>query len=156
MLGGDESRNKPETFDIWFEAMLSTVSLSSALCWAYSRTWDPTSVSRRLRVERSSRRTPSWPSRSAMRRLTVEVGILRRRAAFEKLFASTTLAKIISELRSDIVIPPAPSGHHSGVTAARAEVVRTQKFNTEAEPSGLANTLPYRDGTKRDTSPEIP
>ncbi len=91
-----------------------------------------------------------------MRRLTVEVGILRRRAAFEKLFASTTLAKIISELRSDIVISPAPSGHHSGVTAARAEVVRTQKFNTEAEPSGLANTLPYRDGTKRDTSPEIP
>jgi hypothetical protein len=35
-----------------------------------------------------------------MRRLTVEVGILRRRAACEKLFASITCAKIISELRS--------------------------------------------------------
>ena len=56
-----------------------------------------------LRVERSSRRTPSWSSRSATRRLTVEVGILRRRAASEKLFASTTLAKITSELRSVIV-----------------------------------------------------
>src|SRR5882762_7426912 len=104
MLGGAASRNSPETFDRWFEAMLSTASLSSVLCWACSRTSDPTSVSRRLRVERSSRRTPSWSSRSATRRLTVEVGILRRRAASEKPFASTTLAKIISEFKSIIVI----------------------------------------------------
>lgn len=62
----------------------------------------PTSVRRILRVERSSRRTPSSSSRSATRRLTVEVGILRRRAASEKLLASTTLAKIISEFRSVI------------------------------------------------------
>src|SRR6266849_736168 len=106
MLGGAASRNTPETFDRWFEAMLSTASLSSVVCWACSRTSDPTSVSRRLRVERSSRRTPSWSSRSATRRLTVEVGILRRRAASEKPFASTTLAKIISEFRSVIVILP--------------------------------------------------
>src|SRR5258708_7424229 len=106
MLGGAESRNTPETFDRWFEAMLSTASLSSALCWACSKTSDPTSVSRRLRVERSRRRTPSWSSRSATRRLTVEVGILRRRAASEKLFASTTLAKIMSELRSVINVLP--------------------------------------------------
>jgi hypothetical protein len=32
--------------------------------------------------------------------VTVESGILRRRAASEKLFASTTLAKITSEFRS--------------------------------------------------------
>ena len=40
-----------------------------------------------------------------MRRLTVDVGILRRRAAFEKPLASTTWAKMISELRSDIAFP---------------------------------------------------
>src|SRR5258708_35066697 len=80
----------PETVDSWFETMLSTASLSSALRWACSRTSDPTSVSRRLRVERSSRRTPYWSSRSAMRRLTVEIGILRWRAASERLFASCT------------------------------------------------------------------
>jgi len=39
-----------------------------------------------------------------MRRLTVEVGIFRRRAASEKLLASTTLAKIINELRSGMFI----------------------------------------------------
>jgi hypothetical protein len=109
MLGGAESRNTPETLDRWFEAMLSTASLISALCWACSRTSDPISVSRRLRVERSSRRTPSCSSRSATRRLTVEVGILRRRAASEKLFASTTFAKIMSELRSVIVRSDASS-----------------------------------------------
>src|SRR6202023_198867 len=122
MLGGDESRNKPETFDIWFEAMLSTVSLSSALCWAYSKTSDPTSVSRRLRVERSSRRTPSWFSRSATRRLTVEVGILRRRAASEKLFASTTFAKIVSELRSAIVCRPSKT--KAGLVVNRLSQIR--------------------------------
>jgi hypothetical protein len=100
MLGGEESRKTPETFERWLEAILSTASLSSALRWACSKTSDPTSVSRRLRVERSSRRTPSWSSRSAMRRLTVETGIFKQRAASEKLFASTTLAKMISELRS--------------------------------------------------------
>jgi len=31
MLGGAESRNSPETFDRWFEAMLSTASLSSTV-----------------------------------------------------------------------------------------------------------------------------
>jgi hypothetical protein len=41
-----------------------------------------------------------------MRRLTVEIGSLRRRAASEKLFASTTLANMMSELRSIIVVPP--------------------------------------------------
>jgi hypothetical protein len=40
-----------------------------------------------------------------MRRLTVEVGIFRRRAASEKLFASMTLAKIASAFRSLIIIP---------------------------------------------------
>jgi hypothetical protein len=58
-----------------------------------------------MRVERSSKRTPSWSSSSTMRRLTVETGILRRRAASEKLFTSTTLAKIMSELRSIFIIP---------------------------------------------------
>jgi hypothetical protein len=38
-----------------------------------------------------------------MRRLTVEVGIFKRRAASEKLRASTTLAKIIREFRSVMV-----------------------------------------------------
>src|SRR5258708_31367619 len=142
MLGGADSRRVPETFDSWCDTMLSTASLSSAQRCACSRTSDPTSVSRRLRVERSSRRTPSWPSRSAMRRLTVEVGILRRRAAFEKLFASTTLAKIISELRSDIVIPPAPSGHNSGVTAARAEVVRYAKVQYRSRGEWTRQHIP--------------
>src|SRR5260370_31238612 len=142
MLGGDQSRNKPETCDIWFDGMLSTVSLSSAPCWAYSRTSDPTSVSRRLRVERSSRRTPSWPSRSAIRRLTVEVGILRRRAAFQKLFASTTLAKIMSELRSDILIPPPPSGDHSGLTAARAGLGRCAKDQYQSYGEWTRKTVP--------------
>jgi hypothetical protein len=41
----------------------------------------------------------------AMRRLTVEIGILRRRDASEKLLASTTLAKMISALRSAIAFP---------------------------------------------------
>jgi hypothetical protein len=40
-----------------------------------------------------------------MRRLTVETGILSRRAASEKLFASTTVAKIASEFRSIIIFP---------------------------------------------------
>src|SRR5262249_43970157 len=64
----------------------------------------PTSVTRRLRVDRSRRRTPSCPSSSAIRRLKVEIGTLRRRAASEKLFASTTLANITSELTSVIII----------------------------------------------------
>jgi len=54
------------------------------------------------RVERSIRRTPSCFSRSATRRLTVEVGIFKSRAASEKLLASTTFAKIINEFRSVI------------------------------------------------------
>src|SRR6516164_1854079 len=102
MLGGAASRNSPETVDKWFEAMLSTASLISVLCCACSKISAPTSVSRRFRVDRSINRTPSCSSRSATRRLTVEVGILRRRAASEKLLASTTLAKIISEFRSVI------------------------------------------------------
>ena len=58
-----------------------------------------------VRVERSSRRTPSWSSRSETRRLTVEIGSLRRRAASEKLLASTTLAKMFRALRSVMVHP---------------------------------------------------
>jgi hypothetical protein len=38
-------------------------------------------------------------------RLTVDIGILRRRAAAEKLFASTTFAKTTSELRSIVAFP---------------------------------------------------
>src|ERR1700747_2100117 len=104
MLGGADTRSVRETCERWLEAILSTASPSPAVCWACSRTAEPTSVRRILRVERSSRRTPSWSSRSATRRLTVEVGILRRRAASEKLLASTTFAKIISEFRSVIDI----------------------------------------------------
>src|SRR5579862_9751282 len=77
-------------------------SLISAPRCAYSSTSEPTSVRRNERVERSIKRTPSACSSSATRRLTVDVGILRRRAAFEKPLASTTWAKMISELRSDI------------------------------------------------------
>jgi hypothetical protein len=58
MLGGADSRKVPETSDKRFETMLSIASLSSApriACW---RTSAPSSVRRRLRVERSSRRTP--------------------------------------------------------------------------------------------------
>jgi len=106
VLGGAASRNSPVTVDRRFEAMLSTASLISELCLACSNTSEPTSVSLRLRVDRSIKRTPSCSSRSATRRLTVDVGILRRRAASEKLFASTTLANIISEFRSVIVRPP--------------------------------------------------
>ena len=40
-----------------------------------------------------------------MRRLTVEVGILRMRAAPEKLFASTTCANTTSEFRSVMILP---------------------------------------------------
>src|SRR5580700_8303314 len=105
MLGGAANRRFPETFERWLEAMLSIASLISAPRWAYSSTSEPTSVRRRERVERSIRRTPSACSSSAMRRLTVEVGILRRRAAFAKPLASTTWAKMISELRSDIPFP---------------------------------------------------
>jgi hypothetical protein len=42
---------------------------------------------------------------SATRRLTLASGIFRRRAASEKLFASTTAAKITSALKSVIAIP---------------------------------------------------
>src|SRR5579862_1448794 len=80
-------------------------SLISAPRCAYSSTSEPTSVRRNERVERSIKRTPSACSSSAMRRLTVDVGILRRRAAFEKPLASTTWAKMINELRSDIAFP---------------------------------------------------
>jgi len=38
-------------------------------------------------------------------RLTVEIGIFRRRAASEKLLASITLAKTISAFKSLIIIP---------------------------------------------------
>src|SRR5258708_10793492 len=62
MLGGAERRSSPETFDRWFEAMLSTASLSSTVCRACSRTSDPTSVSRRLRVERSEEHTSELQS----------------------------------------------------------------------------------------------
>src|SRR5262249_19458746 len=51
--------------------------------------------------------TPSSFSSSATRRLTVDNGIFRRRAASEKLFASTTLTKTINALRSVIVRPTA-------------------------------------------------
>src|ERR1700731_4551686 len=47
-----------------------------------------------------------------MRPLTVEIGILRRRAASEKPFASTTLAKIASEFRSATSTVRAP--HYPG------------------------------------------
>src|SRR5580658_5488797 len=110
MLGGAASRRFPETFERWLEAMLSIASLISAPRWAYSSTSEPTSVRRRERVDRSIKRTPSACSSSAMRRLTVEVGILRRRAAFEKPLASTTWAKMTSELRSDIGFP-VPESH---------------------------------------------
>ena len=80
--------------------MLFTASLSSVLRCACSSTSEPMSVSRRLRVERSIKRTPNWLSSSATRRLTVEVGIFIRRAASEKLLASTSCAKIAREFRS--------------------------------------------------------
>src|SRR6202044_1970495 len=105
MLGGAASRRFPETLERWLEAILLIASLISAPRCAYSSTSEPTSVNRRLRVERSIRRTPSACSSSATRRLTVEVGILRRRAAFEKPLASTTRAKKITEFRSDITFP---------------------------------------------------
>ena|SRR6476661_10580260 len=57
-LGGAESRRVPDTSDKRFETILSTASLSSALRTAWSSTSAPSSVSRRLRVDRSSRRTP--------------------------------------------------------------------------------------------------
>ena len=41
---------------------------------------------------------------SVTRRLTIEIGILGRFAASEKLLVSTTLANIASELRSIIVV----------------------------------------------------
>jgi hypothetical protein len=56
-------------------------------------------------VERSSGRTPSKSSSSAMLLLTVETGIFSRPAASEKLFASTTLANTINALRSAIKLP---------------------------------------------------
>src|SRR3984957_2691843 len=105
MLGGAASRRFPETFERWLDAIFSMASLISAPRWAYSSTSEPTSVRRNERVERSIKRTPSACSSSAMRRLTVDVGILRRRAAFEKPLASTTWANMISELRSDIAFP---------------------------------------------------
>src|SRR3981081_334730 len=40
----------------------------------------------------------------AIRRVTVDIGILRRRAASEKLLASTTFANTTSELRSAIAL----------------------------------------------------
>ena len=54
MLGGAQSRNVPETTDILFEIMPLTASLSSLICLACSRTSAPSSVSRKLRVDRSS------------------------------------------------------------------------------------------------------
>ena len=104
-LGGADSFKVPETSESRFETTLSTASLSSALRTACSRTSAPNSVRRRLRVDRSSRRTPSWSSSSAIRRLTVEIGILRRRAASEKLPASMTFANNARELRSAIGSP---------------------------------------------------
>src|SRR6201997_804937 len=111
MLGGAASRRFPETFERWLDAIFSIASLISAPRCAYSSTSEPTSVRRNERVERSIKRTPSACSSSAMRRLTVDVGILRRRAAFEKPLASTTWAKMINEFRSDIAIPA--QEHHS-------------------------------------------
>src|ERR1700751_2575105 len=122
MLGGAGSRSSPETFERWFEAMLSTASLSSTVWRACSRTSDPTSVSRRLRVERSSKRTPSSSSRSATRRLTVEVGNFKRRAASEKLFASTTLAKIMREFRSVITMLPLRQTSDSHLTLTSRKI----------------------------------
>src|SRR5262249_11326897 len=71
------------------------------------RTLRAHAVSLRLRVDRSMSRMPSCASRSATRRLTADVGIFRRRRASEKLLASTTLAKIISEFRPAIVFSAA-------------------------------------------------
>src|SRR5580698_8622337 len=124
MLGGAESRSSPETFDRWFDAILSTASLSSMVWRACSRSSDPTSVSRRLRVERSSKRTPSSSARSATRRLTVEVGIFKSRAASEKLFASTTLAKIMREFRSVIRRCAPPIVPNAELAADSPHIVR--------------------------------
>jgi hypothetical protein len=49
--------------------------------------------------------TPNWFSRPAMRRRTVEIDILRWRAASEMLLASTILANIASEFGSVIFYP---------------------------------------------------
>src|SRR6266404_8986374 len=54
---------------------------------------------------RDWRRDRGSAARSGWRRLTVDIGILRRRAASEKLLASTTLANTTSELRSAIALP---------------------------------------------------
>src|SRR5580693_6358886 len=125
MLGGAASRRFPETFERWLEAMLSIASLISAPRWACFSTSEPTSVRRRERVERSIKRTPSASSSSAMRRLTVEVGILRRLAAFEKPLASTTWAKMMSEFRSDIALPvPGDHSHRGRITDEETHIVR--------------------------------
>jgi hypothetical protein len=61
----------------------------------------------------------------------------------------------MSELRSDIVIPPAPSGHHSGVTAARADVVRYAKVQYRSRGEWTRQHIAYRDGTRRDNLPKF-
>jgi hypothetical protein len=105
MVGGAEIRSVPETRALWLDAMLPTASLSSAVRCACSSTSEPTSVRRKLRVDRSMSRTPSCCSNSVMRRLTVDGGICRRRAARTKLLDSATCAKIRSELRSVLMAP---------------------------------------------------
>jgi hypothetical protein len=67
-------------------------------------------------VERSSNRTPSWLSSSVIRRLTVEMGIFRRRAAAEKLLDSTTFANTPREFRSFIVSKRRKKNHRRGHT----------------------------------------
>ena len=104
MLGGADDLSVPDPSDRPSAFTLSSASLISArdrACWM---TFVPLSVRRMLRVDRTSRRVPNSSSRSATRRLTVETGMLRRRAASEKLFDSTTLAKIMRALRSVIIV----------------------------------------------------
>ena len=93
-------RRFPDTFALWFDAMLLTASVSSTVRCACSSSSEPTSVNRKLRVDLSISRTPSCFSSSATLRLTVDVGICKRRAARTKLLDSATCAKITSELRS--------------------------------------------------------
>ena len=123
--------------------MLSTASLISELCRACSKISAPASVSRRFRVERSIKRTPSCFSRSATRRLTVEIGIFRRRAAEEKLLASTTFAKIINEFRSVIA---RPIQSHRSRTGRIIRVIRLKCYGAAATcPNSRTTASPARE-----------
>ena len=79
----------------------------------------------------------------------MDVGILSRRAASEKPFASTTLANIISELRSVIVILPVlqVADHAMPVTGRGVgRMVMIQAFDTEFETTELADRSFARTG----------